>query len=172
MGPSSLEDTYRFMTVNGFDGDAEGWSAGIDSLFVDSTGFSHGTSYLVANPHEFSPGFRIPLHDCAGHKFDLVDASVSIRNLDSLNHSLLVLSLSKGEEVVEWTAAPFSDYDPGTGEWYTVYHTFRPERHFRRHDLELKAYVWNREKESFLVDDFRVRVRPGNPIFYGLREKL
>ncbi|MFC2114916.1 glycosyltransferase family 39 protein [Bacteroidota bacterium] len=168
----SLPGPYRLAYLNGFDRTSEHWSAGIDSLYVDTTSLSNQSSYFMDAQHEFGPSFSMPLRNLVQHKNDLIDVSVSIRNVGPVNNSLLVLSLKGKKELVAWTAGYFSDFDPATGEWYTVYHTFRPGNYFRDKNLELQVYVWNRDKKEFLQDDFKVKSRSGNPVLFGLREKI
>jgi hypothetical protein len=102
----------------------------------------------------------------------MIDVSVSIRNRDSLNRSLLVLGINGKHGLVEWTASHFQDYDPGNGEWYTVHHTFRTTPNLRRKNLQVSVYIWNRDKINFLSNDFIVRSRKGNPVLYGIMEKF
>jgi hypothetical protein len=167
----------RLFSLNGFDGSAPGWYPGNDSMYADTAGHSLGSSYFMDQGNEYGPVFSASLADLAADENDLIDVSVSVLNLDPLNNSILVLSLEGKKGVVEWTASPFTDYDPGTGEWYTVYHTFRPGRFFHKGFLHgknpvLKIYVWNHGKNNFLMDDFRIMARPGNPVLYGLTEKI
>ncbi|MFC2112506.1 glycosyltransferase family 39 protein [Bacteroidota bacterium] len=163
---------YNFIRVNEFSQTIENWTGGLDSLRIDTAGFSDNSSYYYDRQHEFGPTFTIPLANIANHKNDLIDVSVSVQNLDSVNNAILVLSLGGKKELAVWTSALFPDYDPLTGEWYTVYHTFRPGKHLKNPKLELKVYVWNREKNEFLIDNFRVRTRPGNTVLYGLTERI
>ncbi len=165
-------DPYRITMLNGFDGQAQRWTSVADSHLVDTAGYSNRTSYYMDGLQEFGPLFSMPLRELAEHRNDLVDVSVRVRNIDCLNHAVLVLSLKGEKGQGEWTSARFSDYDRRSGEWYTVYHTFRPGRHFRNRDLVLQVYIWNLEHQDFLLDDFRIRSRPGNPVLYGLTEKI
>ena len=144
---------------------------------TDTAGFSRQTSYLMDSRHEYGPAFSSPLGDLADGKNDLIDVSVRIRDLDTLNRSLLVVSFEDEKGIVMWSAVPVKDYDPGTGEWYTVYHSVRPGRHYRpkileRRNPEVKVYIWNRGHDQYLMDDFRILARPGNPVLYGLTEKI
>ncbi len=165
-------DPCRFTLVNGFEGTAQGWSPVADSSLVDTVRYSGRNSFFMGGLQEFGPTFTMRLGFLAENKNDLVDVSVRVRNADSLNHALLVISLKGKKGQVAWTASSFADYDPLSGEWYTVYHTFRPGRYFRNRNLELKTYVWNPEGDRFLLDELRVRSRPGNPVLYGLTEKI
>jgi hypothetical protein len=114
----------------------------------------------------------MPLRELVDQKNDMIDVSVKIRNMDSLNQSLLVLGVNGKHGLVEWTAGYFKDYDQGTGDWYTVHHSFRTTQDPRRKDLQVSVYIWNRDKINFLSDEFIVRSRKGNPVLYGLMEKF
>jgi hypothetical protein len=161
-----------FTSGNGFSGELPGWSAIADSLLLDSASISGSLAYLMSGGQEFSPTFSYPLRDLVNQKTDMIDVSINIRNMDSLNQSLLVLTVKGKNGLVEWTASPFPDYDPGNGDWYTVHHTFRSTQNLSRKNLMVDVYIWNREKTNFLCDDFIVRSREGNPVLYGLMEKF
>ncbi len=169
---SKLKGSLLYTSGNGLSGEEPGWSAIIDSLLLDSAGISGSPAYLMSGGQEFSPTFSFPLRELVFEKNDMIDVSVSIRNRDSLNQSLLVLGINGKHGLVEWTASHFQDYDPGNGEWYTVHHTFRTTPNLRRKNLQVSVYIWNRDKINFLSNDFIVRSRKGNPVLYGLMEKL
>jgi hypothetical protein len=172
MHDSGTEGSLIFTSNNGFSGEEPGWSACTDSLLLDSAGISGSPAYLMSAGQEFSPTFSHPLREMVNQKNDIIDVSVSIRNRDSLNQSLLVLGLNGKHGLVEWSAAYFHDYDPENGDWYTVHHTFRTKRNPHRKNLQVSVYIWNRDKIHFLCDDFIVRSRKGNPVLYGLMEKF
>jgi hypothetical protein len=169
---SRLKGSLLYTSGNGLSGEEPGWSAIIDSLLLDSAGISGSPDYLMSGGQEFSPTFSFPLRELVFEKNDMIDVSVSIRNRDSLNQSLLVLGINGKHGLVEWTASHFQDYDPGNGEWYTVHHTFRSTPNLRRKNLQVSVYIWNRDKINFLSNDFIVRSRKGNPVLYGIMEKF
>ena len=35
-------------------------------------------------------------------------------------------------------------------------------------NLELKIYIWNKNKRDFFIDNFKIVLRDGNPFIYGL----
>lgn len=169
---ASIPGSFLFTSGNGLKGEEPGWSAINDSLLLESDGISGSPVYLMSGRQEFSPTFHHPLRELVNQKNDIIDVSVNIRNRDSLNLSLLVLGINGKRGLVEWTASRFQDYDPGEGEWYTVHHTFRNKRNPGRKNLQVSVYIWNRDKSSFIIDDFIVRSRKGNPVLYGLLEKF
>jgi hypothetical protein len=168
----SGEGSILFTSSNGLSGEEPGWSAVTDSLFLDSAGICRSPAYLMSRKQEYSPTFSMPLQGLVNQKNDMIDVSVSIRNGDSLNQSLLVLGVNGKNGLVEWTASHFPDFDPGHGDWYTVHHTYRTTQNPRRKNLTVNVYIWNRNKVNFLTDDFFVQSRKGNPVLYGLTEKF
>jgi hypothetical protein len=169
---SGTNGSVLFTGDNGFSGEEPGWSDIIDSLLLDSAGISGSPAYLMSVGQEYGPTFSHPLQELVNQKNDMIDVSVTIRNRDSLNQSLLVLGINGKHGLVEWTASHFQDYDPGKGDWYTVHHTFRTTQNPHRKNLQVNVYIWNRGKINFLSDDFIVRSRKGNPVLYGLTEKF
>lgn len=167
-----MKGSIFYTSSNGLSGEEPGWSAVTDSLLLDSAGISGSPAYIMNGGQEFSPTFSMPLQELVNQKNDIIDVSVSIRNRDSLNQSLLVLGINGKHGLVDWTASHFLDYDPGNGEWYTVHHTFRTTQNLQRKNLQVSVYIWNRNKVNFLTDDFIVRSRKGNPVLYGLMEKF
>ena len=167
-----MRESLLYTSGNGLSGKEPGWSAVFDSLLMDSAGIKGSPAYLMSEGQEFSPTFSSPLQELVNQKNDMIDVSVSIRNRDSLNQSLLVLGINGKHGLVEWTASHFQDYDPGNGEWYTVHHTFRTTPNLRRKNLQVSVYIWNRDKINFLSNDFFVKSRKGNPVLYGIMEKF
>jgi len=167
-----MKGSVLFTSGNGLKGEEPGWSAITDSLVQDSAGISGSAAYLMSGGQEFSPTFSFPLRDLVNQKNDMIDVSVNIRNIDTLNQSLLVLGINGKHGLEEWTASHFNDYDPGNGDWYTVHHTFRTTQNLRRKNLQVNVYIWNRNKINFLSENFIVRSRKGNAVLYGLMEKF
>jgi hypothetical protein len=53
-----------------------------------------------------------------------------------------------------------------------VYHSVKlSDINLDHKNLHLKTFIWNKGKESFLIDNFTIEVRKGNPVIYGLTEK-
>jgi hypothetical protein len=161
-----------FTSGNAFSGTATGWPSIADTLMLDLSTLSGAPAYRMSGSQEFSPTFSYPIQELVNRNNDMIDVSVNIRNLDSLNQSLLVLGISGKRGLVKWTASHFQDYDPGSGDWYTVHHSFRTTSNLLRRKFVVNVYIWNRERNHFLCDDFEVNTREGNPVLYGLLENF
>ena len=166
------DEYFIFSSGNILSGEETGLSAPKHTLPPDSFGISGSQVYHISDAQEFSPTFSKSLRDLVKKKNDMIDVSVAIRNTDSLNQSLLVLQVKNRHGMVEWTASPFQDFDTGQGGWYRVHHTFRNTLNPKRRDLQVDVYIWNKEKNPFLSDEFFVLSRKGNPVLYGLTENF
>ena len=169
---ADMDDFTIYSGGNGLSGKEPGWPALTDSLLLDSAGIAGSPAYMMSGGQEFSPTFSKPLGELVKKKNDMIDVSLAVRNIDSLNNSLIVLQVKNRQGLVEWTASSFVDYDQGQDGWYRVHHTFRNTLNPNRRNLQVDVYIWNKDKINFLSDEFIVRSRKGNPVLYGLMEKF
>jgi len=169
---TTTADEFYFRFHNGFDSQARYWSEGIGSSYVDTLGYHDSTSYLMHSPQEFGPAFSRKLRSILIHRNDLVDVSLAVKDLDPRNRALLVVVLQDGKKQLNWTASHFDWYKPDREGWYRVYHTLRPAVTRNLRGIDINVYVWNKDGQSFLIDDFRIESRPGNHVLFGLLEKI
>ena len=165
-------DEFYFMFRNDFDRKARFWSQGQASSYIDTIGMNDSSSYLMDSEQEFGPEFSRKVRSVLVHKNDIIDISVSVRDIDSVNNSLLVTVLNNNKGQVVWTASHFNWYGHAGDGWYRVYHTFRPAMDFDKKGLTLKIYIWNKDLNTYLIDDFRIDCRPGNRGLFGLLEEI
>jgi hypothetical protein len=89
---------------------------------------------------------------------------------------LLVASLETRGGTVHWSSTPASRFVPCSlsgDPWFTVHHVLKlSDMQLHHPGLVFKVYPWNRGGDTFLLDDFRITLRKGNPVIYGLTEPL
>ena len=94
----------------------------------------------------------------------------------SLNETILVAQIESGSKNVFWGGANFNEFIPpdiNSTEWYKIHNSIKlSDLNLLDDDLILKVFVWNKNKADFLIDNFRISLRSGNPIIYGLFEKI
>ena len=169
---TASDEEYFFRFQNDFNGEAKYWSEGMKEKYSDTIGFGNQNSYLMDGQQEFSPTFNRPLRSILVHRNDLIDISLAVRDLDSINSSLLVVVLNDGEKQISWTASKFEWYKPPGSDWYRVYHTFRPAVERNLKPLEVHVYLWNKDLQRYYIDDFRIDTRTGNHELFGLLERI
>jgi hypothetical protein len=107
---------------------------------------------------------------------DFIDISLRVSMLDTLREVILVASLERDKQFIHWGGSKFDLYlDPveETGSWTPIYYSINLAN--VHEDLDgalLKIYVWNKGRAEFLMDDFLVRFRKGNPVVYSLVEEI
>ncbi len=147
---------------------------------VDSAEVVHnpdgGNNYIIDSKTEFSPTFRKKLSEIVSHRNNYIDISVKVKSSEKFGDALLVASIDGGGKLTAYTATPFSHFmpDPIDGnEWTEVRHSLKlADARFNLRNSTLGVYIWNKDRETFLIDDFKISIRSGNPIVYGLFEPV
>ena len=142
---------------------------------VDSVFFSAPNSYLF-NGNEWGLSYTRKIADLKKLKYDFIDISVKVKLIDTNVDAILVGTLQNSDTTVYWNGLNFKNFIPNnykTNKWLTVYLSFKlSDIYLKYRHLQLKTYIWNRGKTRFLVDDFQIKLRPGNPVIYGLVNKI
>jgi hypothetical protein len=133
-------------------------------------------AYLIDSLCEWSPTFTKSLDEIMVNENNFIDVSVRVYNPDNLCSSVLATSISKGEKVVYWDGHGFDTFIYSGQEksgWITIHHCVKlSDIDLNYSNLVLKVYIWNKEKANLIIDDFKIELRNGNPVIYGLFERF
>ena len=169
--PPDAPGEYFFTRINSFDPGLPAWGWVHEDLSTCSLPFGENASFI--NPGwEFSPTYTFPLRDLIHSENDVVDVSVDFRVPLMFQGARLIESVTSDGKDIKWLSASVNDYvKPG--------HQGRVLLSMRLSDVEIlqrallfNAYIWNPRKSPFIMDNFAVRARSGNPIIYGLYRKI
>ncbi len=171
------ENDRKFISNYDFEGSApEGWSSVNSEKIVDTKGFHDSYSYLMDSLTEWSPTFSIPAGQVITHENNYIDVSVRAKTDTDVSEILLITTLESEDGVVHFSGADFRSFinqGVDSTEWITVYHSLKlADINLDYSSLKLNVFVWNKGKNTFLMDNFRIKVRDGNPYVYGLYEKI
>ena len=152
------------------------WSS-IDSLKITgSISLSGVNSYMIDSETEWGPSFCEDLNNIILNENDFIDVSVKVKSIDSLDGVVLVTTLSVGDDNVYWGGVDFSNFtllNKIENEWVTIHSSVKlSDIDISYRDIKVKVYIWNKGKRNLFIDDFEVNLRLGNPIIYGLNEKI
>jgi len=164
-----------FKSVDGYEQPDSHWEEASKSFLNDSIALEGKHSYKIDSAHEWAPAFSGSVDDIVTGKNDFVDISVSIHPMGSMKDVDMVAQFNLDTSIVNWTATPASYFVADTVRhgWITIHHTVKlSDTHFPKGHISLKAYIWNRGKKNFYMDNFRVQSLQGNPVVYGLFEKI
>jgi len=167
----STTKEYTYINVLDFDKPDEKWNFDKSKLGKTSLG---STQYVfeIDSLSEYSVNFKIDLNDLALSQNDIIDLSVDVFSQKDFEEVLLVASISQGDSTLKWMGVKPSQFDIEKSKWESLHLSID----IRDIDLSqptiLKTYLWNKDKMNFYINSFAVKIRKGNPILYGLTEKI
>ncbi len=135
----------------------------------------------IANTHvysyseEFEVSYETPMEALNVCPKDYIDVSVEVTHETPLEEIILCLSLTSGDETTYWGGTNLKDLalEDSTIRKTTMHHSFQLTKQIMKNDsLIVKAFLWNKSKSQFMIDDFTISKRKGNPVVYGLIEKI
>ena len=155
-----------FKSCLSFDKSVQFWNYDLNNVINDSV---NNKTYEFKPDQEWGPLFEAKLKDILSNKFNYLYVSVNTKLLNKNANPVLVISIENGKkECINWHTSDFKDFlhTKTTGK---VYLSLRMAdvADFNIND-NLKVYIWNKQKDNFIIDDFEIRVETGNPLFYSL----
>jgi len=168
--PTEYKDNNLFVSEISFENKIPCWgdfnNANLDSLSSDGK-----YSYRFDSISEWGPSFTDSLFNIST-KYDFIDISVDVMPLGNFTSAQLVSSIDQDTLNIDWRSSQFSNFNIQPGRWTTITLSIKlPDMKQNNYNPTLKVYVWNSEKQNFLIDRFRVSVRKGNPILYWIVTK-
>lgn len=152
------------------------WNPLNPDQIVPRPGDMAGKAYRMPAELEWGPSFSMPLSDVIRNENNFIDTSVKFSSIESPEKVLLVASLEANGETVYWGGTDFSEFIlPGKdqNQWEKVHHSVKlSDIELDYSGLQLNVFIWNKGKRQFLIDDFQINLRNGNPVVYGLVEKF
>ncbi|OQX81821.1 MAG: hypothetical protein B6D61_00115 [Bacteroidetes bacterium 4484_249] len=170
----SFADSIIFSSIDKFETFEEGWDD-VELPYQLSSGIRYKTDKILKldNHFEYSPEFSMRLDDIINSKTNEILISVDAYMPDNLASPNLICELKSNDKVILWRANKFSEFINVTQKRLSVHLVLRlPEVLLKNPNIEISAYIWNQDFDMVLIDDFRIEVREGNPIVYGLFNKI
>ncbi len=174
---NSGEADRKYVTTYDFTSPVpEGWHSVITENIIDSIGYDDTYSYLMDSLMEWSPTYSALVSELISHENSFIDISVTTKTGNEISEALLIATLESEGEVFSFSGADFNSFigpAKAPDKWTTVHHSLKfADINLDLSNLWLKVFVWNKGKSNFIIDNFRIEVRNGNPIIYSLYEKI
>lgn len=151
------------------------WKFEESRITSDSTNKNNHVYYLDSL-QEWGPSWNNSLWNLIQHKNDFLDISIRVNSFEDSLDFVLVSTLMQKDSIVHWSGTAFSKINQDhytKGKWLQLHHSLKvSDLKFNSNLLIFHSYVWNNRKQRFLIDDFTIRYRKGNPILYGWFEKI
>jgi hypothetical protein len=92
---------------------------------------------------------------------------------DGESRAVLVGSVeSEGKQIV-WQGNDTGEFITTFDNWGKIHLSIRlPEKILHHKNLVFKTYLWNRDSANLCIDNLRIQIHNGNPVLYGLFEKI
>jgi hypothetical protein len=170
--PIKQIDEYFSSVANTFESNLPEWGYVDEKQCLDSLPIEGKKSFVNSTGSEFSPTFTKSLRDMIHSEHDVIDVFVDIRTPLVFPGAWLVMTVTSNGKDLKWSSVAVNDYVK-PGHEGRVYHSLRiSDLDLRHHGLIFNAYIWNPMKSPYIMDNFTVRVRRGNPVIYGLYRKV
>lgn len=131
--------------------------------------------YEFKKGEEWGVSFEIAFDLLESMENDLIDIKLDILSPSGSDELLIVSELYIENEQIDWRAASSREYahkEDSTAS-YRIYHSIKlSDIEIPRKVVMLKVYAWNKGKTNVKIDDFSIKVRKGNPVFYGLLNEI
>jgi len=162
---------YFFEARNDFETGCPPWPNLKERKCRDSLPIDGKRSYWNTDTNEYSPTFSMPLRDLIKTGTDVIDVTADIRVPPVFPGAWIVTSVTAREKTIFWRALPINEMVPPGSQGKVFLSLPVSELELRHHALMFNAYIWNPGKYPYVMDNFTIRARHGNPIIYGLYKK-
>lgn len=159
---------YYLDVVNDFEKPYNQWVNFKKEMLTDSLPVAGHFSYKADTSTEFSPTFEMGLREMFRNSNDVIDITAEVRLPAVFPGAWLVAAVTSRDQNVYWASTAVNDFVQ-PGETGKVFLSLRlSDIELRHRGLKLTVYLWNPMKLPYMIDNFRIRVRSGNPFLYGL----
>ncbi len=132
--------------------------------------------YHIKNETEWGPAFSGLLNEIIRNENNFIDISVKVKAKEDLDDVIMVGSIESNGKNIYWGGTEFQEFILPLNEnsgWISVHHSIKLSDIYLKHnDILLKVFIWNKGRKNFIIDNFSINLRNGNPIIYGLNEKI
>ncbi len=174
MPENEWKENYSFETEIHFDTPDQSWYFEHAAVRTDSV---TKQKYLALDSsREWGPGFKANLNTLIKNRNSEILATVKLKPFQDIKEGTLVMELKNGDSSFHWQGSELGNYFIRDHEFQTISLSCRmidlikPGQDLR--NFTLSVYFWNRGKKKFEIYDFSLKVKDGNPLIYGLFEKI
>lgn len=126
--------------------------------FRDSTlRYAGNYSVKVDSASEFGPGLFRKAGFYKLVKGSEIEMSIKAYCPGKVCNAKVVISVEQGDKSLIWSAADAARFMTGTNEWFTMVVPVTIDQTLPE-DATVKIYLWNEKRETFNVDDFKLRI--------------
>jgi hypothetical protein len=169
---NSNESLHYFELNNSFNKVEEGWFGYSDKDIEQSM---NNSFVKITSEQEFGAGTEVILSDHIQHKYDVVEANVTFKYIDSLQGEvMIVFDVFNENGNLVWRAGNSLDFIQSNTRKQSIYLAldYNVIETTKNDKIVLKAYIWNKNKLNLKIDHFTISIRKGNRTKYAIWEKF
>ncbi len=167
-------DPVLFSALNTFDTLNTGWENVVFyNQLANGHSYPHDKILILDKEFGYSPKFKANLKEITkSHTNEICISVDTYMPIELANPSIVCEFRLKGKRI-DWRAGNVIDFTKAPRERTTAHLIVRLiEGEFYDPETEIWIYFWNKDLDEVLIDEFKIEVREGNPIFYGLFRKI
>lgn len=142
------------------------WSDAKNRLFK-----KNGKGYFIPDSVEYSSVFEIKIAELNSAYSDKIAMQLNINELESNSDFLIVAEIHSEGELLEWSGSS-AKAQQSNGTCTVLAHSINLGKAKELKNATLKIFLWNPNHKTLNFKDFEIYIQPGNPIIYGLTERL
>jgi hypothetical protein len=167
------KQNVKYYSLNTFDRQIESWDPVLTDLIVKRDDFGDSSLLFINGGITYSPSFKAKLNMLSNNNTDEIWISVDLYLTDKVVNPALVCDFVSPGKKHHWHAMNVADFITEPGKSMKAYCTVKlVDLDVVDPETEVNIYLWNRNQEEFYIDNFKIEVREGNPLIYGLFEKI
>jgi uncharacterized membrane protein len=169
--PQNHTTNITYISLNSFEKEVQNWdNPSNDRLWVDSKE-KRNYSYLFNSQTEWGISFQDTLHKITNSN-NFIDISLEVKPTKNFRDALLVSVIEENGVTLDWRATSFNRFLLKNDTWNPIIHSIKlSDMNLLKKNAVLKVFIWNKENQEFLIDNFKISERKGNPFLYWIIKK-
>jgi len=167
-------DSVIYSSINHFDSFSEGWEdVKLSYQLVLGVNYEGDKILRLNKDFEFTPAFSKKLNNIITSKTNEIYISVDTYLPNKMANPTLICDFISNGKRIDYRAAEIKELLDQPDKRLKAYLAVKLVNiDLNYPDIIVSTYMWNQDFEEALLDDFKIEVREGNPIIYGLYEKF
>lgn len=167
-------DPALFSSINTFDSFTPDWAA-VPLYYQLEKGVAYPADRILTlnKGFGFSPEFNAKLDEITTSQMNEILISVDTYMPTIIANPAIICEFSVKGKMVSWRAANVIEFIDAPMKRLKAHLVVKlADKHLTNPETKVEVYFWNRNLEYIYIDNFRVEVREGNPVIYGLFNKI
>ncbi|MCB2220397.1 MAG: glycosyltransferase family 39 protein [Bacteroidetes bacterium] len=127
----------------------------------------------IGGDMEYINLFTMPIDSLISHWNNRIELKLNFTSNQIVEEAELVCEISNRDKPVAWQTSRFNEFYGSNHNTTSLYQVIQLSNIPQINEAtDCKVYIWNRGLEEFELQQFKIQIRDGNPILYGLFEQI